>query len=582
MGYSYSGDILTDEDLSDYWFNANVGVYGGFEFGQGFDDRLTVYQFLIDFLETFNGYIEVSDSSRSIGLYFWKNIETVKERFVDYSDLFVNFKEYVCEGGLAKVNTMAYADSPDFYNGFFDNNKSIEDSKEYLSSSFGAGTLRLFDDQELEENGTLEPRANGETTEPQTINIFRFEDVQKSTAVYYNGVLSYQNLYRAFSPNILEIWQKFHKKYCDNIALPTTGLFTFRYNAIFLSEFKMFEVFFINQLSTYWLPLELNFTSKKEAVRVKCLMIEKTAVDVPEVFDFNISIDFYGEGIINDVNLLYSALNVSPAATLIITAADLAQNNIFVNGTQVLAFPTPVDVSDDFEIVVQSIEADNIKSNSNILFQFVSEDGGISRVATLNVAHNGRANYVSEFRSNPGELFNYQEDDADNFAAYINWCALVSTQIDIPDTEAPQVDIIPVNPFNPNPAQMLADFQVLTIENGGLLTVRLLIDRAEYYCSNRGGGAKATTKVSYEVWKNGARALTIHSNGATDKYSSGSRTTIEENVDISATISVNAGDEIVVTLFIKGDEQNRLGSGTMNGGVKIRDMVWRFTKTENI
>lgn len=582
MGYAYSGDLLTDTDLPKFFMSPNVGVYGP-EALPSFADTLTVYDFIINFLKTFNGYIEVSDSSRAIGLYFWKNIETIKSRFVDYSDHFVNFKEYVCEGGLAKLNTMTYADSPDFYNGYFDNNKSIENEKNYLSSGFGAGTLRLFGDQELQEDGKLELRPIGEKTDPQTINIFKFEDTIKSTGVYTEGLPVYANVYRAFSPNILEIWQRFHKKYCDNIALPTTGLFTFRYDAVFLSEFRMSEVFFVKQLSTYWLPLELNFTSKKENIQVKCLMIEKTRTDAPEVFDFNVSVGFFGEVVVNDINLLYSILNTSPADTLIIESADLAKNNIFINGTQILAFPTPIDVSTNFEIVIQNNDPINQIDNSNILFQFVSQDGGISRTATLNVAHNGRANYLSEFRSNPAEVFVFERNDTNGVKVRLNYSAQVSTQIDIPDSFAPIVGELPYG--SDFPVSIILPpygFKVLELDRAGVLKIDLSIGRLYLHCSNRGGGAEARTKVFFNVWKNGALLTQMYNAVVIDRFKSGSRNQTWLNVSVSRTINAQAGDVILIEALADLSEENRAGSGTMDGRIEMTDVIWKFSTFEQL
>lgn len=579
LGYSYSGDILTDTDLPDYFMSPDVGVYGP-EAKPTFSATLTVYDFIIQFLSTFNGYIEVSDSSRSIALNFWKNIETIKDSFVDYSDKYIGFKEYTCTGGLAKKNSISYSGSPDFYNGYFDNNKSIEESKVYLTSKFGAGTLRLFDDQELQDDGTLELRSIGETTEPQNINIFRFEDVQKSTPVYSNGVLSYIDLYRAFSPNILEIWQKFHKKYCDNIALPTTGAFTFRYDALFLSEFKMSEVFFIKQLSSFWLPMELNFNSKKEEVQIKSLMIQKTAVDAPEIFDFNISMGFFGEVIINNINLLYSALNTSPADTIIITAADLTKNNIFVNGIQILALPTPIDVSTSFEIVVQNIDPINQIDSSNILFQFISEEGGVSRIATLNVAHNGRADYVSVFRSTPGQKFTFERSfipipQSGSVNTRLNYSSQVSTQLDIPYSFAPAVGEIP----GTEPPNL---FKVLEFQRSGPVKIELFLGKLYMYSEGNFGNAKL--KLSFYIWKNGVGAGGLYSVYVEDNPTAGGRSFYVENIYSQITINAQAGDVILIEALAEMSISNRqpLVTRPMYAKVEITDCTWKFSKSEQL
>lgn len=582
LGYSYLGDILTDEDLPKYYISPNVGWYG-LDGTPQFEETMTVYDFITFSLKTFNGYIEVSDSSKSLGLFLWKNIEGVKSRFVDYSDKFVGFSDYSFEGGLAKKNTVSYSESPDFYNGFFDNNKSIVEQTEYLKSDFGAGNLRLFEDQDLEDDATLPLRVVGEITEPQTMNIFRFEETLSSVPVYYGGVLSYQNMYRAVSPNILEIWQTFHQAYCRNIALPTVGQLRFRYDAILLANFKMQEVFFIKQLATYWLPLELNFTTKKDEVRVKALMIERTPADVPVVFDQNLSVDFYGEVFILDIAALYAAYNISPAATMLINAADLTKNEIYVNGTQVLAFPTSIDVSDSFEFRVVNIEPVNVKSSSDVLFQFVSEEGGVSREAKINVAHNGRANFLSEFRSELDTVYTYTENDTQGHKRRLNYAAKITTPINIVDTFAPAVGDLPSDSgfpfFTPIPP---AGFKVLEFDRDSNVEVELNIGHLHMYCSNRGGGAEARTKLFFNIWKNGAVLMTVYSNGVIDRYKSGARSSDYYDVVATRTFSVLAGDVILVEALIDLSEQNRIGSGTMDGSISLTNYSWKFRVSEQL
>ena len=575
LGYAYSGDILTDINIDKYYTNSNVGIYG-LDGTPTFEATMTCYDFILDFLETFNGYIEVSDSSKSLGLYFWKNIENIKSQFVDYSSKFTKFEEYTFEGGLAKVNTVAYSDSPDFYNGFFNNNKSIVDKSTYLTSNFGAGNLRLFADQDLEEDGTLLPRINGESTEPQTMNLFRFEDAATATPVYSNGFLTYHDMYKAFSPNILEIWQLFHQPYCANISLPTIAQLSFRYDALFLAGFKMSEVFFIKQLSTYWLPLELNFTTKKDGVKVKALMIEKTVVDSPVVFDQNLSVDFYGEVFILDIFALYAAYNVSPAATMLITAADLTKNDIYINGTQILAFPTSIDVSLVFEIRVENIEAENIKSNSDIKFKFISQEGGVSREATINVAHNGYANFLTAFR--PADMaaeFNYGQDNTADFAVWFNQAQTIFTPINVPTTLNAALG------SEGSQSAALNSFKITQSDRAQLLTIKFHADFLRYTCSNRGGKATARTKVTFEVWKNGAQAVILHSGGVVDRYKRSSGEASETDVNKTATLSVAAGDTIAFFGKVTGEKDRALDED-MDGRVYQRGVTWEFKCSEQL
>lgn len=583
LGYSFIGDILTDTDIANYYTSSNVGWYG-LDGTPQFAETLTVYDFINSFLKTFNGYLEVSDSSKTVGLFLWKNIEGRKSEFVDYSDKFVGFTEYTFDGGLAKKNTVTYSESPDYFNGFFDNNKSIVDTAEYLNSDFGAGSLRLFEDQDLEDDGTLPLRLTGEITEPQTLNIFKFENERTSVPVYVNGVLTYQLMYRAVSPNILEIWQLFHQAYTKNIALPTVAQLTFRYDAILLAGFKMQEVFFTKQLSTYWLPLELNFTTLKDEVRVKALMIERTPADVPVVFDQNLSVDFYGDVFILDVFALYAAYNVSPAQTMIVSAADLTKNNIYVNGVQVLAFPTAFDVSGVFELKVSNIEAANVKTNSDIDFQFVSQEGGTSRTAKINVAHNGRANFLSEFRSELDTMYRYAVEDTNGATARLNYSAKITTPINIVQTFAPQIGQVATSfpyPLNNTPRPPI-EFKALQFDRPSLVSVELTIGRLFLDCSNRGGRAEARTKIFFNIWKNGAFLMTVYSNGAIDRFRNGSTQATYLNITANKTFSVNANDVILIEALTDLSEQDRLGSGTMNGAIELTNVIWKFRVSEQL
>lgn len=575
LGYSYTGDILSDTDIGKYYVSQNVGIYGP-DGSIVFDSALTVYDFIIWSLKTFNGYLEISDSSRLLGLYFWKNIESIKRNFVDYSDMYTDFTEYVCDGGLAKINTMSYADSPDYFNGFFSNNKSLVDSKQYLQSDFGAGPLKLFGDQEAQEDGTLEPRIIGEVTDPQNINIFVFEGAPAPLTVYSGGSPQTVGVYRAVSPNILQIFNEFHRPYTNNIATPTTVQLNFRYNAIMVSEFKMFRVFFIRQLASYWIPIEFNFTSKKDGVKIKSLLIEKTAADVPIVFDYSMGVGFYGEAIINDINILYSALNVSPADTMTIVNADLTKNRIFINDIEVLAFPTAISVAAAFNVRIENSDTENRIDNSDILFQFASQDGGISRVAKLNIAHTGQANFVSEFRSEPGTVYEYGRTGVDYFYRKLNYSAKITTPINIADTLAPMIGDVETN------AEAIASFKFFDFDRASTVKVDLSILKLELYCTNEGGGAEARTKIWFDIWKNGVKFLNVYYAGAIDSKKKSDTTVVYNNISVSKTFNVSAGDDIQVFASLEGTEESRPGSGHMGGRAKLTNVNWKFSVSEQL
>lgn len=580
LGYYFVGDFFTDTEALKYYMSPNVGVYatGG---APVFDNNLTAYTFLTWLLKTFNGYIDVSDSSKTAGVYLWKNIEGIKANFVDYSDKFVSFSDYSFEGGLAKKNLMTYTGSPAFYNGFFENNKSIVESTTYLKSDFGAGNMRLFDDQQINEDGTIPLRTIGEATEAKEINLYKFDNVAVELPYYMAGVRTLAPMYRATSPNIFDIYKNFHLAYTKNISLPTIANFTFRYDAIFLADLKMQKVFFLKQLSTYWLPLEINFSTEKKDIKVKSLMIEKTHVDVPIVFDFNLSVGFYGAYTLQNANGLYSAANLSPSSIFVVNYFDLTKNAVYITGsdnvrTQILSFPTTIDVQTKFILEVENIDTVNQIDNSNLLFQFISEEGGISREGKINIAHNGRANFLSEFRSPLDVEYTYGREDVDDFERYLNYSVKVTTPINIPSTLAPQTgDTFPL--YNAN-----LNFKILQLTKPQLIKVTLSIGNAKYHCSNRGGGALAQTKVTYNVLKNGVLAATVHSNGAADNKRSGDTNVFEANVLKSTTFNANAGDVISFQTKITGQEENRFLSGTMDGSVTLKNIIWKFESEEQL
>jgi len=401
------------------------------------------------------------------------------------------------------------------------------------------------------------------------MNIFRFDETLTSVGVYVDGVLQYVEMYKAFSPNILEIWQLFHQPYTANISLPTLAQLSFRYDAIFLANFKMSEVFFIKQLSTYWLPLELSFTSKKDGVKVKCLMIEKTPVDVPVVFDQSLKVSFYGDVFILDINALYSAQNVSPAASMTIVNADLTKNDIFINGVQVLAFPTNFDVSAAFELKVSNIEPSNELSNSNIIFRFTSEEGGVSRDATINVAHDGRADFVSEFRSAPGVEYTYENGDFGYFARHLNYASKITTPINIADTLTPAIGDVETE------AEFLAAFKVLDFQKNCRVKIVLNIGSV-LVVSSISTSFPMKVKLDFNVWKNGTPLVQLISTGVIS--TGGVKTEEYTNLTAERDFDVLAGDEFVIQTFFS----KSVALGGNLGRVIMKDVNWQFKVSEQL
>jgi hypothetical protein len=218
----------------------------------------------------------------------------------------------------------------------------------------------------------------------------------------------------------------------------------------------------------------------------------------------------------------------------------------------------------------------NVKSNSDILFRFVSEEGGVSREATINVAHNGRADFVSEFRSELDTVYTYTRNDVNDFLRFLNYAAKITTPINVVDTFAPAIGDVGDQPT------ATANFHVLTLARDSQVTTELLVENVQVHCSNRGGGARAQTNVTFMLYKNGAEFLTVYSAGAVDDKKTGDTTLNYPNAGATKTFSALAGDVISMAIIIRGTEQNRLGSGTMDGSASFKNINWKFKVSEQL
>ena len=574
LGYTLAGDYSLDADLPNYYFSSDVGWYGTDGTAQ-FSDGLTAYDFLQSVAETFNGFIDASDSSRNAQFNLWKNFETMKDNFVDYSDYFDDVKDYTAEDGLAKKNTVKYSEGSDAYNSFFNNQKSLTDEKTYLTSDFGAGNMRLFDDQEIKEDGTIELREVGTLTDAKKLNLYVFETEKSEVSFFDNGIKQTHLMYKAYSPNMLEIWQKFHKPYTDNIAQPVIANFEFKYNALFLNDFKMQEVFFIKQLSSYWLPLEINFSNAKDGISLKAILIQKTVIYAPIVYDLNLSIGFYDEVYVVDQSLLYSTKNKSKASSITIQSANLSENYIFVNTVEITSLPVTFDVSTVFEIRIVNKNTVNVINNSDIIFQYTSEEGGVSRLAKINVAHNGSATYVSNFRSLPDVEYSYGAPNAIDRQVRLNYCGKVtpSFPINIPTTLSPQIGYID---NNDRPAAPVI-FKALAFNNAGWVTLLLTVGQVRIKAWGTG-----SITLSFNIWRGGVLLATVYQAVGTTNTNGSAKTTIIDNVTAEASFYTTGGGQdiyIEQEVFYRGIRASSLNL-PVRGTVVFKNANYEFTKIE--
>ena len=569
LDYSFYGSLFLNDKLKKYYVNANYSEYGiG---GVKFEKTKTIYDFLIDTLKTFNAYVDVSDSGRSVGIFLWNEIETTKKQFLDYSESYIDFEEYTSENGLSKKNTIEYSGSEPFYNSFFENNKSIVENSNYLKSNFGAGAMRLFDDQDLNDNGTLPVRVIGDKSEKTEINLYKFEETITNNVYYVLGQNNISPMYRAYTPNIQEIFNDFHFQYIKNISLPIIANLKFRYDAIFLQNLKLQNVFFVKQLSTYFLPLELNYSTKKDEIKLKSLMIENTRADVPIVFDLNISYGFLGQYIIGDASPLYSSQNISPQSIFTIVSFDFTKNKIFVTGnnnirTQILATPVNIDIGTNFKLEFENASLINEISSSDLLFQFVSQEGGISRIAKINMQHNGIAKYVSEFKAS-NLPFILPINQIPFYQIWFNYAAKINTIANIPNTFAPQIS----NVGNINSA--FVNYPMIKMQRSGFINIFLSVNAIYNVSTN---GVLGKIEVAYDVYKNSIYVQTINLKSATvQNQQSATIIDIEEK---NYNTFGNVGDEFTIIARLL----TTAVTGQVAGSMRINKYNLKFTMSENL
>ena len=231
--------------------------------------------------------------------------------------------------------------------------------------------------------------------------------------------------------------------------------------------------------------------------------------------------------------------------------------------------------------MVQGVNPVNELSNTDIFFQFISEQGGVSRTGKINVAQNGWANYISEFRSNPDEIFSYDETDSTGFIRYVNYTGKITTPINIPDTLA--VNLGDINNYLP---EALVNYKALQIQSAGTgaLTIELSVEHIEVFAqilSTSAFGVRGTQVIIYfDLYKNGVRMPSIYSAGINVTGDSGTfKSEIFENIKVLKHISISAGDSVALVVTLIG---KRLGNNRLRGIVKVKNINWKFYLTEQI
>lgn len=428
MGYNMHGDFAsTVTTVKDYYVAPNLGVYQvysgvGEGFSPTFDTNLNAFDFLNQTLAYFNCYAFVDDTLKNVVINHWYNLDQYKYTFRDLSKYFVDYRDFAFQSKLAKRNEMTYSESTETYNSYFSNPLSSETKATYLASKFGSGSLNTFDDAEINEDGTISTRVNGETGETSAIRIFKIQNGFSFGFVYEGGSKGSTQIQarRAISVSMREVYNEFHKRYVDFILTPLIQNVIFRYDEILARDFSMSQVFYLEQLASYWIPLEINFSTTKERIEVKAMLIKGRKVISPTLNNFNSVLLDFRQRVIFPIEYLLSMYpippNEYPWEEVIFNSYDQTKNALYVNGVSIPANSLP----QSFPIsgLTIEIEADlpgatipNTLTDS-LYLQAIDSNGGVSNEAYITLKHTGVANLESNFRQNSDYL--YEQDNLDS------------------------------------------------------------------------------------------------------------------------------------------------------------------------
>lgn len=443
LGYTLYGDFAIESSpIGEYFVAPNAGIYQiyggtGSGFAPSFDVNLTAFELLNQTLAFFNCYATVDDTYKTAIINRWDNLGNYKDTFKDISAYFVDYQDFSFQSKLARVNELTYSDSEATFNSFFTNNLASEEKVTYLASKFGSGSTQLFEDSELQEDGTIPVRGNSEQGETSALRIYKIDKSRTfRLSIYEKGVLKDGRGWRASSVSMREVYDSFHKGYTDFITSPLIQNIKLRYDTILAAEFSLTQVFFIAQQSAYWIPLELNFSTKKDFITVKAMLIKKRKVASPLLKNFNsVLLDFKQASYFTKtmllrmyplrgyratppplgLNLASSHLTLGPLPPLpaneypmnevIFTRYNGSYNRLYVNGVFLPADSLPQsfllsDLTENSIVIEADPTADQPNTVSDSLYlRAVDTNGGVSNEAYINIKHTGIARLESNFQS---------------------------------------------------------------------------------------------------------------------------------------------------------------------------------------
>lgn len=419
IGYTLGGDFIdAGTPIEKYYISPNAGIYqinvGGAAvrgFAPNFEKSLNAFDLLNQTLAYFNCYATINDTEKTILINRWTNLGNYKTSFEDYSKYFVDYQDFTFQSRLAKVNDLTYSESENTFNSFFTNPLSSETKATYLASKFGSGGTQLFDDSDLLDDGTIPLRLANEEGETSAIRIYKLGTFGLvNNTIFEKGIGQSPALaYKAQSVPMRVVYDEFHKDYTDFILTPLIQNLEFKYDAILATDFDLSKVFYIEQQAAYWIPLEISFSTKKDKINIRAMLIKARKVVSPTLNNFNsVLLDFKQKVIFTKDFLLsmypFPSPNQHPWEVVIFKSYDQNKNRLFVNDVLVPANSLPqafsISALLDNSIVLES--NDDNQNNPNtltdaLMIQASDTNGGVSNEAYITLKHTGVAKLESNF-----------------------------------------------------------------------------------------------------------------------------------------------------------------------------------------
>lgn len=411
--YTVYGDFfLLDNTVKDYYVAPNQGVYqiysgAGSGFAPAFASDVDLFSFFTQCMQFFNCYAVVDDTYRTVTINRWTNLSNFKTGYIDYSKYYVDYKDYTFQSKLAKTNDLTYADSGTTFNSFFSNTLSSQAKATYLASAFGAGTLNIFDDSEVDEvTGLIPLRPNGAIGESSAIRIMKISDAPIVANIYTGGVPALVGGQKALPVSMRDVYTEFHKDYTEFILTPLLGVFEFKYDDILAADFSLTKVFFIEQKSSYWIPLEINFSTKKDEIVIKAMLVKRRKVPSPILNNFNSVLLDFKEKAVFPLEYLLAMYpmppNQYPIEDVIFKSYDETKNRLYVNDVFIpsASLPQVFSQSTLLSIKIEANQPSDVTPDTNtapLYIQVVDTNGGISNEAFINIKHTGVARLESNF-----------------------------------------------------------------------------------------------------------------------------------------------------------------------------------------